>query len=316
MYLISSRSDYAINIWCAHSYELLAVLSGHSDIINELAFPRLCFSRFGSASADCTARVWDIHEGSRAEIAKIKLEGSVISLCFNSSGEKCCLLVQTSIKLWDYASNQILSKIPTTVSIIARVTFSVNDEAIISSRMIQQAPEEADAENIGDNNELKFLVTMWDASKNHQVIKSARKHKAYVSSVAVSPLGDCIASGSFDESVIVWEYPSLGERLKLKVDSWVISVRFSEDGTKLAAATTDRVFRVWDPSDGQLLLKIGDISDRVNSMCFSGANILICGILDVGTCVYDTTTGELRKKLCDQDDGRCVAHSSSTVILM
>ena len=74
-------------------------------------------------------------------------------------------------------------------------------------------------------------------------------HQSPVSSVHFSPDGKRLVSGSWDNTVMVWD-PSTGEQLcQLRGHTDVVgSVCFSSDGKKLTSGSEDSTVRNWDPA--------------------------------------------------------------------
>ena len=77
-------------------------------------------------------------------------------------------------------------------------------------------------------------------------------HKSPVNSVSFSPDGKKLASGSFDNTIILWDVETQKQieqplyEHKSKVFSKVFSVSFSPDGKKLASGSEDGTIILWD----------------------------------------------------------------------
>jgi WD40 repeat protein len=89
-------------------------------------------------------------------------------------------------------------------------------------------------------------------------------------SVAFSPDGDRIISGSWDHSVRVWDGKT-GEQLReLKGHTDTVnSVTFSPDGDRIISGSWDHSVRVWDAKTGEQLRELKGHTDAVCSVAFS-----------------------------------------------
>lgn len=96
-----------------------------------------------------------------------------------------------------------------------------------------------------------------------------RGHTMPVRSVAFSPDGASVASGSDDGFVKLWEPATGRELLSLRHPDWVWSVAFSPDGQRLATGGADKVARLWDPRTGRELLALPGHKHSINAVTFS-----------------------------------------------
>jgi DNA-binding beta-propeller fold protein YncE len=70
-------------------------------------------------------------------------------------------------------------------------------------------------------------------------------HDSWVRSVAFSPDGKYVVSGSDDGTARVWEAASGKEIARMTHDSWVTSVAFSPDGKYVVSGSRDSTARAW-----------------------------------------------------------------------
>jgi hypothetical protein len=79
-------------------------------------------------------------------------------------------------------------------------------------------------------------------------------HTSLIVSVAFSPDGSKLATGSCDRTARIWDTGS-GTLLHTLIAHIcaIVSVAFSPDGSKLATGSEDRTARIWDTGSGTLL---------------------------------------------------------------
>jgi WD40 repeat protein len=77
-------------------------------------------------------------------------------------------------------------------------------------------------------------------------------HEDRVLSVAYSPDGKTLASGSFDGTIKLWDVATGKERATLKGHTgWVRSVAYSPDSKTLASGSEDETIKLWDVATGK-----------------------------------------------------------------
>jgi WD40 repeat protein/tetratricopeptide (TPR) repeat protein len=184
-------------------------------------------------------------------------------------------------------------------------------------------------------------VRLWDV-ENGVLIATLDGHLDKVWSVAFSPDGKWVASGSRDGTIRVWNAATGNQIHTLEgrngafkkdgtVHMWtpprsdssmnlsgthpgaVKSVAFSPDGKRLASGCVDHKIRVWDAATGALLHALAVQEGEIHSVTFSSnGEWLASGGEDSMIRLWDATTGALLRTLEGHKGGiHSVAFSSN-----
>jgi len=170
---------------------------------------------------------------------------------------------------------------------------------VANMNLAQQAWEQ---NNIG---RLRQLLSDTQHSKNrgfewyywqrqmHLALKTLSGHLAVVQSVAFSPDGQRIVTGSDDRTAKVWEVANGRELLTLKGHSAPIeSVAVSPDSQRIATGSRDQTIKVWEAASGRELLTLKGHGSGVRSIAFSpDGQQIVTGSSDGTAKVWDMASG-------------------------
>ena len=150
------------------------------------------------------------------------------------------------------------------------------------------------------NSDGKFLATgidneiwLWHVADSRQLL-SFKGHISWVHSVAFSPNGQILASGSNDQTVRLWDV-NTGQCLKtLRGHTGCVqSIAFSPDGQILASGSNDSSVRLWDVKTGQCLNLLLGHTNRLLSVFFTpDGQTLISSGEDSSVRLWRVHTGE------------------------
>ena len=115
-----------------------------------------------------------------------------------------------------------------------------------------------------------WLHSLTRLRESQALIRVLAGHTDSVSSVAFSPDGSRIVSGSHDNTLKVWDAASGAELATLTGHwSWVRAVAFSPDGRRIVSGSGDKTLKVWDAATGVELATLTGHTDWVQAVAFS-----------------------------------------------
>lgn len=151
-------------------------------------------------------------------------------------------------------------------------------------------------------------VWLYDANTGAE-LALLNGHTESVSSIAFSPYGDILVSGSYDGKIHLWN-PQTHQLLKtLRDGGQVATVTFSPDGRTLANASGTTI-RLWDVHTGDSKASFGNHTSSLSSVIFSpDGKTLASADTNGNVALWDTQTG-VHKAAIDTERG----YSTSTRI--
>ncbi|MBQ2397508.1 MAG: TIR domain-containing protein [Bacteroidales bacterium] len=130
-------------------------------------------------------------------------------------------------------------------------------------------------------------------------LQTLKGHSDYVHSVAYSPDGSRIISGSDDNTIKIWDV-NIGTCLKTLEghSNYVGSVSFSPDSIRIISGSYDKTIKIWDANMGVCIKSLYGHSGYVQSVAYSpDGSRIISGSADKTIKMWDSNTGECIKTL-------------------
>jgi WD40 repeat protein len=154
-------------------------------------------------------------------------------------------------------------------------------------------------------------IKLWEVASG-SLVRTLSGHTDRVWSVAFSPDGRLLASGSWDTTIKLWEVASgsLVRTLSGHTES-VWSVAFSPDGRLLASGSEDDTIKLWEVASGREVRTLKGHISWVRSVAFSpDGRLLASGSYDKTIKLWDVASGrEVRTLSCHTSYVNSVAFS-------
>ena len=289
----------------------VALLTGHTGWVLSVAFSP-DGNTLASGSHDNTVRLWDARTGTLRHTLTGHTE-SVLSVAFSPDGNTLASGSHDNIvRLWDAVTGEHKRTLTGHTDKVTSVSFSPDGNKIASGGWDE-------------------TVRLWDARTGTLIRTLARKsvpsvqdaptlgrrshgayYKDFVYSVAFSPDGNSIASGSRDGTVRLWDagtgdliHTLTGHTSEVHSISFseAYSVAFSPDGNTLASGSADETVQLWDARTGKLIRTLTGHTEGISSVAFSpDGNTIATASADETVRLWDAHTGTLRHTLTGHTD--------------
>lgn len=140
------------------------------------------------------------------------------------------------------------------------------------------------------------LVVLWDI-KNGNCSLELKGHTDGIRSIAFSPDGRYVLSGSKDKTVKLWSIKEGKCLYSFEGHTGTVqTVSFSPDGKYILSGSEDKTIRLWDADKGKALRIFETDSHDIASLCFSSdGRYVLSGSKNNSIKLWDFNTGECLK---------------------
>ena len=270
-YIASGSKDETIKLWNANNGDEERTFHGHTGQVFSVVFSP-DGQQLVSGSFDRTIRIWDVTTGSELRTLRGHTD-KIFSVAFSPDGERIFSAgCDQTIKAWNPATDRDVLRLHGAGRVTNQVAFSPDGKCIAAS--------------------FRKGVKLWDAHSGAE-INTLRRHFGHVLSIAFSPDGRQIVSGSWEKSIKVWNAVTGAHEMVLTGHTGrVWSVAFSPDGKYIVSGSADETVRIWNAVTGAMEMTLTGHKCRVQSVTFSpDGRRIVSGSEDGMVRVWDASSG-------------------------
>jgi len=260
--IISGQKDGSIRIWKVETGELLETIRGHQGIISDLKWSPID-DRLISADGSGSVRIWNMAYSTAWRLyppqAEKEVDWTIQGTSWSNDGRYMAMaggdpFTNTdppSFEIWDIDKNQLIMQ-------------SLGDKLNFMGLQADYSPDNKTILYLGFPifPDFSGLATayVFDTQTGEIIKTFTPDNGVLIRSAAWSPDGTQIATGMFNNQIIIWDYKT-GKQIAKLIHSnnesmFINDVEWSPDGSKIVGASDESSAGVWDAHTWKLLYKV------------------------------------------------------------
>lgn len=252
----SCSSDFNIHLWDLRNNELMRILRGHSDDVEDFVF---IDDQYGaSVSRDWRVLIWNLQTGAIEHVflghAQDVLSVSYLDGRLYTSGD------DMTLRIWDLANRKLIKT-------LGPFDTETDTCAIdpIHRRLILGCDD--------------GLIRIFDIDSGEKTL-SIEAHDAGIKKVACCPRTGDILSAAYDQRILIWDAASfeIKKQLQHQPTAWERSFNWSTDGAWIYAGTFNGSILKWNADTGNREAEYGaenNSNDQASgNACFNDVAVL------------------------------------------
>ncbi|KAK4051392.1 U3 small nucleolar RNA-associated protein 13 [Microbotryomycetes sp. JL201] len=314
---VESHLAVATNSDLIRMYDLsryhVDLLAGHQDVALSLA-RTTAGDVLVSGSKDKTARVWQCREGAQRWVCTGLAQGHVESVGAVAVSKKESNFFVTAsqdrtAKVWDLTELISAGETDTTRPVKALTTLKIHDKDI---NALDIAPNDKLLASGSQDRTAKLFSVQYTsktksapASAQLALLGAFKGHKRGVWTVKFSPTDQCLATGSGDRTIRLW---NLTDFTCIKTfeghSNSVLRVDFLTRGMQLSSCGSDGLVKVWNVKDENCVATLDNHEDKIWGLTVSKdeSRMVSGGADSVITVWQDVTEEQGLEKIAEREE--------------
>lgn len=275
--MFENTQNQPLALALAYEASLVDNSSQTQSILGDLAYQPGARHRFEEHTAPVFGGAVFSPDGSLA------ISGS----CAEHAEDEFC--AKGEIILWDVDTGEVVRRLQGHAGTVRSLAFSPDGSFALSGSC---------AERDDDNTCISGEMILWDVESGRSASRF-EGHTDWVWSVAYSPDGSRVLSGSLDGTMILWDVESgeIVRQFEGHSDS-IQSVAFSPDGTQMLSGSTDSTVILWNTASGRIVRRFEGHRSPVWSVAFSpDGTLALSGSEEATIWLWDLSTGQVIQPL-------------------